>query len=90
MQDLVAYKGILPQIRLDVHIDLEPIAAPNINKLEVEKVLDSRVKKYTRHKVYMEHLIQWKGKKTLEATWVAEIEFKNVGIPLDMFPLGGT
>ena len=86
----MAYKGTLPQISPDVHVDLELFVAPNINKLEEKKVLDSRVKKYTRHKVYMEHLIQWKGKPTLEAAWVVEKKFKKVGIPLDMLPSGGT
>ena len=86
MKDLVAYKGDPSQISLDVHEDLEPASAPTNNKLEVEKVLDSRVKKSTRHKVYMEHLIKWKGKPTSEATWVAEADFKKLGIPLDLIP----
>ena len=86
VQDLVAYKGDSSQISLDVHEDLEPALAPTNNKLEVEKVLDSRLKKSTRHKVYMEHLIKWKGKPTSEATWVAEADFKKLGIPLDLIP----
>ena len=49
-------------------------------------MLDSRVKKSTRHKVYMEHLIKWKGKPTSEDTWVVEENFKRVGIPLDLIP----
>lgn len=70
----------------DVHDDLEPTLVPTNRKQEVEKVLDSRMKKSTRHKVYMEHLIKWKGNPTSEATWVAEIDFKRLGIPLDLIP----
>jgi hypothetical protein len=84
VQDLVAYKGDPSQLSPDVHEDLELASTPTNNKLEVEKVLDSRVKKTTRHKVYMEHLIKWKEKPISEATWVAETEFKKVGIPLDL------
>lgn len=84
VQDLVAYKGDPSQISPNVHEDLEPASAPTNSKLEVEQVLDSRVKKTTRHKVYMEHLIKWKEKPVLEATWVAETKFKKVGIPLDL------
>ena len=82
----MAYKGDSSQIILDVHKYLEPIATPSVSKLKAKKVLNSRVKKSTRHKVYMEHLIQWKGKPNLEATWVAKAYFKKIGIPLDLIP----
>ena len=86
VQDLLEFKGTLPQISPGIQEDIEPTAAPKVTKLEVEKLLDSRVKKTTRHKVYMEHLIKWKEKPVSEATWVAETDFKKVGIPLDLIP----
>ena len=84
VQDLVEFKGTLPQISLGIQEDIGPAAAPKVTKLEAEKLLDSRVKKTTGHKVYMEHLIKWKEKPVSKATWVAETEFKKVGIPLDL------
>ena len=73
VQDLMAFKGTLPHINIDFWDDIEPTASPKVSKLEVEKVLDSRVKKSTRHKVYLEYLIQWKAKPIFEAIWVAKI-----------------
>ena len=84
VQDFLDFKGTLPHISPGIQEDIEPTATPKVTKLEVEKLLDSRVKKTTRHKVYMEHLIKWKEKPVSEATWVAETEFKKVGIPLDL------
>ena len=57
-------------------------------QLDVEKVLDSRVKKNTRHKVYMEHLIKWKNKPDSEETWVANTNFKKMGIVDDILSTG--
>ena len=71
VQDMLAYKEDLPLVILYVHNDLEPTVAPTNSKLEVEEVLESRVKKSTSHKVYMENLIKWKGKPTSEASWLA-------------------
>ena len=84
VQDLVEFKGTLPQISPGIQEDIGPATTPKVTKLEAEKLLDSRVKKTTRHKVYMEHLIKWKEKLVSEATWVAKIEFKNFCIPLDL------
>lgn len=65
LQDLVQFKGILPTNATNsqgLQDDLEPIVVPSTNKLDVENILDSRVKKDTQNKVYMEHLFKWKGK----------------------------
>ena len=67
-----------------VSTNLELEVVPTKSKLEGEQVLASRVKKETRHQVYMKHLIKWKKKPKLEATWVAEAYFKKVGIPQDL------
>ena len=69
--DLVKFKG--PLIEMDrnnkeVGKDVEPDVLPPKMQLEVDKVLGSRVKKTTRHKVYMEHLIKWKHKPKSKAT----------------------
>ena len=44
----------------EVSKDVTTAVQPPRVELEVEKVLDSKVKKTTRHKVYMEHLIKWR------------------------------
>ena len=49
-------------------------------KPQVDQILDSRVKKKTRHDIYMEHLIKWRNQTESEATWIAESEFKKKGI----------
>lgn len=64
--------------------DEEPNVLPPKMQLEAERLLDSRVKKVTRHKVYMKHLIRWKHKPKSEATWVAATNFKKLGIVEDI------
>ena len=88
VQDLVELKGTLLHSSPGTHDDIEPILAPIVSQFEVDNVFDSRVKTSTMHKLYKEHLFKWKGKPTLEATWVTKTEFKKVDIPLDMLPLG--
>ena len=63
--DLVKFKGPLTEMdrnNKEVGKDVEPNVLPPKMQLEVDKVLGSRIKKTTRHKVYMEHLIKWKHK----------------------------
>lgn len=78
--DLIRYKGPvtdLDQKSVDVLKDMSNIALPPKDKLQAERILESRVKKSTRHKEYMEHLIKWKEKPESEATWVDEAHFKK-------------
>lgn len=87
IQDLVKYKG--PNVMEEEHIievdkNIPEISIPLQTKPQAEKVLDSRVKKKTRHGIYMEHLVKWKNQPESEATWVAEHEFKKRGISQDL------
>ena len=59
-------------------------------KLEAQKVLEFRVKKATKHQLYMACLIKWRHKKNLEATWIAKEDFKNVGISKEILSIGVT
>lgn len=60
------------------------------SKPQVEQILDSRVKKQMRHGMYMEHLIKWHTLPEAKATWVAESNFKRLGIDVALPPPGGT
>ena len=88
VQDLVEVKGTLPQNSQGINADLEPIVVPSTSKLEAEKVLESRVKKATRHQVYMEHLIKRRHNLDSEATWVANLDFNKLGIYKDLLSTG--
>ena len=46
-------------------------------KPQAKRVLDSRVKKKTRHDIFMEHLIKWKDQLEYKAAWIVESEFKK-------------
>ena len=67
---------------------MKPIVVLSINKLEDERVLESRVKKATRHQVYMEHLIKRRHNLDSEATWVANLDFNKLGIYKDLLSTG--
>ena len=71
MQDLLKFIGQLSKIAHNIHgfsVDLEPIVVPSLDKLEDEKVLDSKAKKITKHKVSIEHLIKWRHNLDSKAT----------------------
>lgn len=40
--------------------------------------------------MYMEHLIKWHNLPKAKATWVAESDFKILGIDVSLLPPGGT
>ena len=73
-------------IRKDVKSNVLP---PQV-QLEAKKVLDSRVKKTTKHKVYMEHQIKWKHRLDLEATWTEIEDFNKLGITKEILSIGVT
>lgn len=60
--------------------DVEELKVPNLIKPQAEKIMDSRVKKKTRHKIYMEHLVEWRKQLESEVTWIPESDFKKHGI----------
>ena len=57
---------------------------PERKQPQVEKILDSRVKKSTRNKVYKENLVKLKDTPKVEETWVAKSYFKKHGISKEL------
>lgn len=81
--DLVMYKGeIAGQTRNQAKVlqDLDVNTLPQVKKPIAEEILETRVKKSTRHQVYMEHLVKSADQLVSEATWVEERKFKKLGI----------
>jgi hypothetical protein len=52
---------------------------PVIQKLEMEKILDTRVLKKTRRHEYYEYLIKWKNQPVEDATWMTEAVIQENG-----------
>ena len=82
-KDLVPYKG--PKMddieyQEEMKNDVLDLKLPERKQLQVEKILDSRVKKSTRKKVYKEHLVIWMDLHEAEANWIAKSDFKKIGI----------
>ena len=71
----------------EVGKEFKEINIPTQVKPLAEGILDSRAKKKTSHKIYMEHLVKWKNLPITKATWVAESHFKKLGISMDLLPL---
>ena len=46
-------------------------------------ILNSRVKKSTRNKVYKENLIKWKDTPKAGSTWIAKSDSKKQGISME-------
>ena len=86
--NLVAYKGPIPSSTQVENLDLQDIVAtlskPSTSKLQDEKIWSSKVKKVTRNRKFMKHLVKWKGKPYSEATWIAEGDIKKHGIYLSL------
>ena len=62
--NLVKYKGPLLEVGQNNREILEDVSTrvlPPKVKQQAEKISESKVNISTRHKIYMEHLIQWKG-----------------------------
>ena len=62
---------------------MEELQVPKKLQPQDERILDSRVKKSTRNKVYKENLIKWKDTPKTKATWIVESDFKKYGISLE-------
>ena len=83
VQDLIVYRG--PEMtestqKIEIDRDVRNIKIQPQPKLQAERILDSRVKKTTRRRVYREYLVQWRGLPVAEATWLDEEEFRKKGI----------
>ena len=52
---------------------------PVVPKLEMEKILDTRVLKKTRGQEYYEYLIKWKNQPLEDATWVTAALIQKSG-----------
>jgi hypothetical protein len=52
---------------------------PVTQKLEMEKILDTKVLKKTRRHEYYEYLIKWKNQPVEDATWMTEAVIQENG-----------
>ena len=89
VQDLIPYRGpLIPEStqQREIGKDVQDIQVKPKSKLQAEKVLDSRIQKTTRCRVYREYLIKWSGLPEAEATWMDEEECRKQGISLALLP----
>lgn len=54
---------------------------PKKDKDNIVKIMNSRIRKTTRAKDYMEYLVQWKDKPVEDSSWITKAE-------LDLYDLG--
>ena len=50
---------------------------------EIEKILDSHVRKSTRNITYEEYMVKWKGRLVEDSSWLAREEVNHLGFPLN-------
>ena len=84
MKYLIQQKGAIVKEgkqNLEVGEVIQEFKIPLQPKPQAKKILDSKVKKKTRHGIYMEHLIKWKDKLESKATWITKSDFRKRGIP---------
>lgn len=48
--------------------------------MKVECILDNKEAKKTRHKVYHEYLVKWRGLQEEDATWMTKEDILKHGI----------
>jgi hypothetical protein len=46
---------------------------------QMEKIIDQRVSKRTRRKMYLEYLVKWKGHPIEDACWESEVDIQIHG-----------
>jgi hypothetical protein len=46
---------------------------------QMEKIVDRRIGKKTRRKMYLEYLVKWKGHPIGYASWVGEVNIQKHG-----------
>jgi hypothetical protein len=52
---------------------------PTIEKPQMEKILEQRVGKKTRRKMYPEYLVKWKDHLVKDSSWVTELDILKHG-----------
>jgi hypothetical protein len=52
---------------------------PTTEKLQIENILDQRIAKRTRRKVYYEYLVKWKDHPIEDASWLTEADIQKHG-----------
>ena len=77
---LIQYKG--PKVheaecQEELGKDILDMQVPKKKQPQVERILDFRVRKSTRKKVYKEHLVKWLDKPEVE------VDFKRYGISME-------
>ena len=55
-------------------------------KIVVDTILDRRIRKKERRYTYYDYLVQWKGQKAADATWLTEKALKEHGVDPSHFP----
>ena len=52
---------------------------PVAENLQMENIVDQRVRKKTRRKRYFEYLVKWKGHPIEDASWESEADIQKHG-----------
>jgi hypothetical protein len=50
-----------------------------VKKSQIEKILDQRIVKNTKRKIYYEYLVKWKDHPAEDASWVIEYDIQKHG-----------
>jgi hypothetical protein len=52
---------------------------PIAEKPQIEKILDQRIAKKTKRKIYYEYLVKWKDHPTEDVSWITEFDIQKHG-----------
>jgi hypothetical protein len=52
---------------------------PIAEKPQIEKILDQRIAKKTKRKIYYEYLVKWKDHPIEDASWITEDDIQKHG-----------
>jgi hypothetical protein len=52
---------------------------PIAEKLQIENILEQRIAKRTRRKVYYEYLVKWKDHPVEDASWLTKADIQKHG-----------
>jgi hypothetical protein len=52
---------------------------PRAEKPQMEKILNQRIAKKTKRKIYYEYLVKWKDHPTEDDRWIVEIDIQEHG-----------